>query len=232
MGHHYTKAAARAGIIGAAAALLAGLLGAQPATAAHQHRAPGDTVTTTLYSAIDALPVADEDRTGYERTKFRHWIDADRDGCDTRREVILEEALEAPEVGPKCAMAGGLWLSLYDNVLVTDQGGLDVDHLVPLAEAWDSGASGWTAAERQRYANDLDEPRALIAVTGKTNRSKADKDVSQWLPPAAGYHCTYAADWTAIKTRWGLNIDQREADALHRIASGCEDAELQVVLAR
>lgn len=230
---HTTRTAARAGVIAAAAALLAGLLGAQPAlAAAPQHRGAGDVIETTFYAAIDALPVVDEDRTGYERTKFRHWIDADRDNCDTRREVILEEALVRPEVGPKCALTGGIWLSPYDDVTVTDQGGLDVDHLVPLAEAWDSGASAWTAKERERYANDLDEPRALIAVTAKSNRSKSDKDVADWLPPALNYRCTYATDWATIKTRWGLAIDQREADALHQIAAGCEDAPITVTLAR
>ncbi len=212
------------------AALAAPSVGAAPARAAHL--AAGDTVTTTLRAAIDELPVADESRTGYERTKFRHWIDADRDGCDTRREVILSEAVQAPEVGPRCSLTGGQWFSPYDAVTVDDAAGLDVDHLVPLAESWDSGASTWTPAERQAYANDLDEPRALIAVTARSNRQKADKDPADWLPSATEYLCTYLADWTAIKTRWHLNVDPREKDALQRLTAACPDEPLTVRLAR
>ncbi|GAA2775168.1 hypothetical protein [Kitasatospora cinereorecta] len=103
---------------------------AAPATPFSGHRAAGEVVATTLYDAIDALPVADEDRTGYVRTAFRHWIDADRDGCDTRKEVLIAEAVEAPEVGPKCALTGGVWLSPYDDLVLEDARLLDVDHVV------------------------------------------------------------------------------------------------------
>ncbi|MEV7122196.1 HNH endonuclease family protein [Kitasatospora griseola] len=197
-----------------------------------RHRAAGEEVTTTLRAAIDALPVAAEDRTGYVRTAFKHWIDADRNGCNTRAEVLIAEALAAPTVGAGCALTGGTWLSKYDDLVLADAKLLDVDHVVPLAEAWDSGAAEWSAAERQAYANDLDEPRALIAVSAKSNRSKADKDVSEWLPSAEAYRCTYLTDWTVVKTRWGLSVDQAEADTLHRLAAACPDTELAVTLAR
>ncbi|WP_404870912.1 HNH endonuclease family protein (plasmid) [Kitasatospora griseola] len=200
--------------------------------AAARHRAAGEEVTTTLREAIDALPVAAEDRTGYERTKFRHWIDADKNGCNTRAEVLIAEAVTAPAIGAGCVLTGGTWLSKYDDLVLNDAKLLDVDHVVPLAEAWDSGASAWSAAERQAYANDLDEPRALIAVSAKSNRSKADKDVTEWLPPAADYRCTYITDWTVVKTRWGLSIDQAEADTLHRLATACPNEALTVTLAR
>ncbi|MFD7731268.1 HNH endonuclease family protein [Kitasatospora phosalacinea] len=206
--------------------------GTAPLAAAGQHRAVGEQVTTTLREAIDALPVAEESREGYERTKFRHWIDADKNGCSTRAEVLVAEAASAPFVGAKCSLSGGVWVSPYDDMVLQDAKALDVDHMVPLAEAWDSGASAWSAAERQAYANDLDEPRALVAVSAKSNRSKADKDVAEWLPPAADYRCTYLTDWTAVKTRWGLSVDQVEADALRRLAAACPDEQLTVTLAR
>ncbi|GHE25263.1 hypothetical protein GCM10018781_76470 [Kitasatospora indigofera] len=215
-------------LLGAALASPAGAT----APAAPAHRAPGEVVTTTLLGALHALPVTDEDRTGYVRTAFRQWIDADKDGCDTRREVIIAEAVQAPEVGARCALTGGQWYSPYDAVTVTDPAGLDVDHMVPLAEAWDSGASSWSTVERQAYANDLGDDRSLIAVTAKSNRSKADKDPADWLPPAGDYVCTYITDWTAVKTRWGLSADPREKDALQRIAAGCADESITVELAR
>ncbi len=225
----------RAIVLTAATVLLSAAIAVPTAGAAPTgpaHRAAGDTVTTILAEAIEALPVADEDRTGYVRTAFRHWIDADKDGCDTRREVIIDEAVQAPEVGARCALTGGEWFSAYDAVTVTDASGLDVDHMVPLAEAWDSGASVWSAAERQAYANDLDDARSLIAVTAKSNRSKADKDVNDWLPPATSYICTYITNWTVVKTRWGLDVDPAEKNALQRIAAGCANEPITVQIAR
>lgn len=123
-----------------------------------------------MRDALAALPVRDEERTGYERTKFKHWVDADKDGCNTRAEVLKAEAVTAPEQGANCRLSGGRWYSPYDDRYITGPSGLDIDHLVPLAEAWDSGASAWSPAERQAYANDLGDERALIAVSAASNR--------------------------------------------------------------
>lgn len=125
-------------------------------------------------------------RAGYEREAFKHWVDADADGCSTRNEVLLQEAVNAPERSGRCTLAGGTWYSPYDDAYVDGARGQDIDRLVPLAEAWDSGAGTWTAAERQAYANGLDDARALIAVTAKSNRSKADQDPATWQPVPFG----------------------------------------------
>ncbi|MFF5010890.1 HNH endonuclease family protein [Streptomyces phaeochromogenes] len=201
---------------------------AEPALAA----APGDTVTLPVRDALAALPVQTESRTGYERTKFKHWTDADKDGCNTRMEVLKTEAVTAPVQGPNCVLSGGSWYSPYDDRYLDSAGKLDVDHLVPLAEAWDSGASQWTAKERELYANDLDDARDLIAVSAASNRSKADRDPSEWLPPHAGYQCQYDTDWVADKTRWGLSIDATERDALVQQLADCPDQPITVALAR
>jgi hypothetical protein len=160
---------------------------------------PGDTVAMPVRDALKALPVSGEDRTGYQRSKFRHWVDTDRDSCNTRQEVLLEEAVTAPEQGVSCALTRGSWYSPYDDKYFTDARALDIDHLVPLAEAWDSGAFAWSAAERQEYANDLGDSRALIAVSAASNRSKSDQDPATWQPPAVSYRCTYATGWIASK---------------------------------
>ncbi|WP_435860482.1 HNH endonuclease family protein [Streptomyces scabiei] len=202
-----------------------------PATTAHAAE-PGDRVVLPARAALSALTVQDEDRTGYERTKFRHWTDADRDGCSTRNEVLLEEAVTAPTQGVNCALSGGTWHSPYDGASYDQARALDIDHLVPLAESWDSGSSGWTAGERQAYANDLDDPRALIAVSASSNRSKADQDPTTWQPPAQGYRCTYATDWIAIKTRWALAIDPAEQATLTDVLDGCPEMVIEVTHAR
>ncbi|MFD7408750.1 HNH endonuclease family protein [Streptomyces sp. NPDC059866] len=179
--------------------------------------------TLPLQTAVAALPVAEEDRTGYDRDLFNHWIDADRDGCSTRAEVLLEEATTAPSVSRRCTLNGGEWYSWYDDTYVAGPRGLDIDHLVPLVEAWDSGASNWTAKRRERYANDLGDERALVAVTARSNRQKADQDPAEWLPGDAVV-CRYVADWTAIKLRWALSVDPVEQQTLTDLAAGCPNA--------
>ncbi|WP_280882381.1 HNH endonuclease family protein [Streptomyces pseudovenezuelae] len=201
-------------------------------TTAHAAADPGDTIALPVRDALTALPVRDEERTGYERSKFRHWIDADRDGCSTRAEVLLEEAVTAPEQGANCQLNGGSWHSPYDDASFDVARALDIDHLVPLAEAWDSGASAWTAKQREAYANDLGDSRALIAVSAASNRSKSDQDPATWQPPSTGYRCTYATDWIAVKTRWSLAIDPSEQAALTDILGPCPNSPIEVALAR
>ncbi|MFD6287510.1 HNH endonuclease family protein [Streptomyces sp. NPDC060205] len=116
---------------------------------------------------------------------------------------------------------GGEWYSYYDGVTLTAPGGLDIDHLVPLAEAWDSGASAWTPARRHAYAHDLDADRSLVAVTARTYRSKSDQDPADWRPPLADARCTYATDRVATNLRWQLTVDDRERTALTELAAGC-----------
>lgn len=91
-----------------------------------------------LADAIRKIPVSEEQRTGYERDSFKHWVDEDDDGCPTRQEVLLAEAVTAPKQGDRCTLSGGSWTSYYDEADVTDAKKLDIDHMVPLAEAWDS----------------------------------------------------------------------------------------------
>src|SRR3954454_17394248 len=143
--------------------------------------ADASAVHKTLRALVAGLPVAGEHRAGYDRSKFHLWIDADHDGCDTRKEVLLAEAITKPHKGGGCALSGGRWHSLYDNKYTTNSSTFDIDHVVPLAEAWDSGASAWSAPQREAYANDLGDPRSLIAVTASSNRSKGDRDPAEWM---------------------------------------------------
>ncbi|MDT0608823.1 HNH endonuclease family protein [Streptomyces lancefieldiae] len=196
------------------------------------HADPGTTHTIPVRSLLNALPIADETRAGYQREAFKHWVDADKDGCSTRNEVLLEEAVNAPQVTGRCTLTGGTWYSPYDDTYVDGARGLDIDHLVPLAESWDSGAGEWTAAEREAYANDLDDHRALIAVTARSNRSKADQDPATWQPPAEAYRCQYFTDWVTIKTRWGLAIDPAEQATLSELADECPNTPVTFETAR
>ena len=150
----------------------------------------------------------------YDRSLYRHWIDADGDGLDTRHEVLVEESLIPPTVNGRGRVTEGLWVGLYSGFVTTDPSTLQIDHLIPLSEAHRSGAHAWDAQRRQDFANDLGHPQALIAVKGGANGSKGDRDPADWMPPNRSYWCHYLADWIAIKQRWELSIDQAEADAI------------------
>ncbi|OEJ97650.1 HNH endonuclease [Streptomyces thermolilacinus] len=179
-----------------------------------------------LPDALGALTVEDEVRDGYSPGAFPHWnsgLDPD-DGCDTRGEVLVTEAVEAPAVGSGCAMSGGAWVSYYDGQKVTDPAALAIDFMVPLAEAWDSGARTWSAARREAYANDQGAEASLVAVTARSHRAKADQDPTNWLPAAQGQYCRYLSEWIATKLRWGLSVDKAELETLKTFADGpCEE---------
>jgi len=124
--------------LAAATAVVAALV--SPAHAGGPLGEPGGTLALPLHDAVQVLPVAAEQRDGYQREAFRHWVDADKDGCHTRNEVLLEEAFIPPARAAGCKLTGGEWYSAYDDLYISSPSGLDIDHLVPLAEAWDSGA--------------------------------------------------------------------------------------------
>jgi hypothetical protein len=171
---------------------------------------------------LKKLPTKPERRAGYDRSKFTHWVDADGDGCNTRYEVLIAEAVTRPTVSkPGCQLAGGLWRSRYDQVTTGVLSTIDIDHMVPLAEAWDSGAHRWDADTRKRFANDLGYGASLIAVTASSNRSKGDREPRDWLPPNKQYRCTYMANWVAVKWRWRLRVDDAEREFLHRRLKRC-----------
>ena len=173
-------------------------------------------------SALAVLKVEEESvRVGYEREMFNHWIDADSDGCDTRREVLLDEAVIKPTITGSCDLIGGQWLSKYDGLVLTEASELDVDHVVSLAEAWDSGASKWDAPTREAFANDLQSSNSLIAVSASSNRSKSDSDTSEWSPSNRSGVCWLTSATVVTKHRWSLSIDKKEKAALSTLIARC-----------
>jgi hypothetical protein len=171
---------------------------------------------------LASIVVENEYTSGYVRELFPHWKDLDGDSCDTREEVLIRDSLTKVQVDPfGCEVVAGDWLSPYDGARWSDKSNIDIDHVVALKEAWDSGAWAWTTAQRTLYANDLSDARTLLAVTDSVNQSKSDKDPSNWLPPLASYHCTYISDWVAIKARWKLSMDQSEYGRVKKLVDSC-----------
>ena len=163
-----------------------------------------------LLNELDVLPEHDSD---YDRADWPHWNDLDGDGCDTRCEVLAAE--RRPD---------GSWFSAFDGRSTTTPGEFDIDHLVPLAEAHESGGWQWDRTTRRGFANDEAFPHSLIAVSASSNRSKGKKDPAEWLPPATESHCFYADAWVRIKHRWSLSVDVAELIALGRILADCPEA--------
>jgi hypothetical protein len=185
--------------------------------------------TWRLRAAVRELEVRREQREGYDRDLFgSDWTDADGDCRDTRDEVLAQESREP--VGSGCDVTEGLWHSYYDGVSWRDSSDVDIDHMVPLAEAWDSGARGWTSRTRLRFANDLGDRRALAAVTDNVNQSKGDQDPAEWLP--ARQMCRYLGEYVAVKLRWSLRVDRRERSAMRQLAEQCPNRRITVTLAR
>jgi hypothetical protein len=154
---------------------------------------------------------------GYSREKFPHWRSTGSN-CDVRDSVLKRDGTKVKLSG--CNVVAGTWKSIYDGKTLTAPSQVDIDHLVPLANAWRSGASAWTTAQREDFANDLDDPQ-LVAVSASSNRSKGDQDPSTWKPADPASWCTYAEDWVAVKTHWKLTVTTAEKSALADMLGKC-----------
>lgn len=156
---------------------------------------------------------------GYSRDRFSHWLTVD--GCDVRQTVLARDGEDVETEGDDCRVTAGTWHSAFDGATLTDPADLDIDHMVPLANSWRTGAAEWDDDRRADFANDLDTPQ-LIAVSATSNRAKGDQDPSQWKPSERGYWCQYAHDWITVKHHWELRVTQEEKDALADMLDTCE----------
>jgi hypothetical protein len=206
----------RVSILAALTGLIAsvGLFNGPTASAALPTPVSGATARTYLAS----LTVATEDRTGYNRDLFPHWI-TQSGTCNTREVVLKRDGTNVVQ-DSACAATSGSWYSVYEGATWTAASDVDIDHLVPLAEAWDSGADSWTTARRQSFANDLTRPQ-LIAVTDNVNQSKGDQDPATWMPSRTTYRCTYVRAWVQVKYYYDLSVDSAEKSALTSYLSSC-----------
>ncbi|MGW7620753.1 HNH endonuclease family protein [Streptomyces antimycoticus] len=168
---------------------------------------------------LDELTVVPEDDVpGYSRAKFPHWV-TQFGTCDTREVVLARDGDEVTQDG-QCRAAVGIWRSAYDGAVLDAASKVDIDHVVPLKEAWRSGASQWTTADRRAFANDLAHSQ-LIAVSARANRAKSDRDPAGWQPDLVSYRCTYARAWISVKHAYALTTDEEERVALTGMLDTC-----------
>ncbi|ADU07528.1 Domain of unknown function DUF1994 [Micromonospora sp. L5] len=198
-------------VVGAALAVVSG----QSASATP----PGIPSKATAQSQLNAMTVAAQgSMAGYSRDLFPHWITI-TGTCNTREQVLKRDGTSVV-VNSSCAATSGRWYSPYDGATWSAASDVDIDHVVPLAEAWRSGADSWTTSRRQSFANDLTRPQ-LIAVTDNVNQSKGDQDPSTWQPSLTSYRCTYSKMWITVKYNWGLTLQSSEKSALQDMLNTC-----------
>jgi hypothetical protein len=164
----------------------------------------------------------------YKRSQWRHWIDADGDCQDTRQEVLIRESFVPVlfETPRKCKVSLGEWVCPYTGIIITNPSDVDVDHVVALKDAHDSGAASWTQKQKQDYANSL--VVGELAVTSKYgNRSKGSRGPDEWLPPLDIARCEYILNWVQIKERYGL--DDPEITLINYMLRICENGQVPVL---
>lgn len=160
----------------------------------------------------------------YERKLWRHWIDADKDCQDARQEVLIRDSQEPVTFTDEkqCRVATGKWICPYTGKVITDPSKVDVDHVVALKDAHDSGGWSWTPEQRKAFANNL-EPDHLVASSQYGNRSKGAKGPDEWLPPLAEARCPYLNQWMSLKQEAGLQFEDKEHAVLLYMKKICDD---------
>jgi hypothetical protein len=214
----------RAALLGVVVFALA-VAGCGPAASGADPGPAGSPNAVALAKLAKLTVRAPASMTGYRRDRFGPaWADVDHNGCDTRDDVLARDLTGVRRDRDGCTVLSGSLHDPYTGRTIAFRRGVrtssavQIDHLVPLANAWRTGARGWTADKRERLAND---PANLLAVDGPANESKGDQDASTWLPAVAGYRCTYVAAQVRVKATYGLWVTRAEHDAIARILRDC-----------
>jgi hypothetical protein len=191
-------------------------------------RVPAGTLdAATARTSLAALPLAAPGRLdGYSRdcntgacVFGQPWFDTDGDGCDQRSQVLARDLTGVERKPGRCGVQSGTLDDPYTGSQITSVSKIQIDHVVPLAEMWRSGAAGWPQDKRVGAANDL---RNLVAVSGKVNQSKGDKTPDEWMPPNAGYACSYGRIYVTVKAAYGLTVAPAERSALEKALATCD----------
>jgi hypothetical protein len=162
-------------------------------------------------------------KTGYSRAAFTHWSDLNRDGCDSRNEILKRDLTQIVfKAGTRdCKVISGKLLDPFSGKTLTfssSKSTVDIDHLVSLSNAWQTGAAYFDKKTRESLAND---PLNLLAVDAKLNRQKGDGDAATWLPPLKSFRCEYVARQVAVKAKYSLWVTSAEKDSITRVLSNC-----------
>ncbi|MDR2348931.1 MAG: HNH endonuclease family protein [Bifidobacteriaceae bacterium] len=187
--------------------------------------ASGNRAAAEAIAALDSLPEAApaDAAPKYEREEFLPggWADLDGDGCYTRNEILRRDLAEVVFEDGWCKVASGLLRDPYTGAEIAFDKAestttVQIDHVIPLAQAWRAGAWAWTKEERKAFAND---PAELLAVAGAANQSKGDSGPAEWLPDQG--RCDYAQAYATVAGKYRIGIGQTDRDTLRQILSNC-----------
>ena len=185
--------------------------------------------TTDALTALNKLEVKGRAaKTGYTRSQFPHWSDPDRNGCDARNDTLKRDLTNITfKAGTRdCKVIAGQLLDPFSGKVITfstTKVVIDIDHVVALSNAWQTGAAYFDKNTRLLIAND---PINLLAVDAKLNRQKGDGDAATWLPPNKSFRCEYVARQVAVKSKYKLWVTEPEKVAITKILSSCVDQKL------
>ncbi|KAF2426306.1 secreted protein [Tothia fuscella] len=196
--------------------LLLALTAAIPVPEPTPPNIPSSSSASTLLTNLIVAPQGPQD--GYSRDLFPHWVTIQGE-CNTRETVLKRDGVSV-QTSSTCAATSGSWYSPYDGKTWTLASDLDIDHVVPLSNAWKSGAAAWTTDRRRQFANDLANPQ-LIAVTDELNQAKGDQGPEEWQPPRTSYRCTYARMWIKVKSAYALTVTASEKSSLNGMLATC-----------
>ena len=162
-------------------------------------------------------------KTGYARSQFPHWSDPDRNGCDARNDTLKRDLTNITyKAGTRdCKVIAGQLLDPFSGKLITFSANgkaIDIDHVVSLSNAWQTGAAYFDKNKRNQIAND---PLNLLAVDAKLNRKKGDGDAATWLPPNKAFRCEYVGLQIAVKAKYELWVTAAEKTAMERVLQAC-----------
>lgn len=190
----------------------------------NQTRAESSIALASLPHVEVAEP--DPNRPRYDRKSYQPhgWIDADGDGCNTRREVLIEEALKKPSINPDgCKLSGGEWRDHFDPTFTTtSEREVQIDHLVALADAHRSGAWKWPPEKKIAFANDIEHPVELNVVSNSVNKEKSDKGPDEWMPKDSDSRCLYVSAYVSIKSKWQLTVSPAQWQAISKAWAKCK----------
>lgn len=233
---HLTRSRTSVALALAAAAALAA---AQPATAGEVGSVPAaeaadqlklgmssDMTPSAATSTLDDLEVAPEgSMDGYDRDEFPHWRDASSNGwpvepndkCDARNAALYRDGTDVT-MSDTCTKLEGTWIDPYSAKVYDATSDIDIDHMVPLANAWRSGADSWSTDTRTAYAND---PLVILSSKDSLNQAKGDKGPEAWKPPLEESHCLYAVRWIFVKDKYDLSVNSSEKSSLTSMLETC-----------
>ena len=184
------------------------------------------TTDTTALALLATITIKGKSpKTGYQRTgQFGSaWLDVDRNGCDTRNDILARDLTAIAKSG-SCKVMTGTLVSPFTAATIAFVRGQDtsslvqIDHVIALSNAWQTGAAQLTQAQRITFAND---PMNLLAVDGRSNAQKGDGDTATWLPANKAFRCSYVARQVSVKATYGLWVTQAERDAMARVLGSC-----------